>query len=135
MIHHDNIAMFDTCQPPVLFDLDYGLLLREQADLEREILTDLIPRTVAHYASPNENDQPHTKEHVAEVIAGFGMDITPIYGSDGEPDLGLILEHVSEINSGKFLALIDGVSCTLHKLGWNYDGWVCEDVSEVRTVH
>lgn len=39
-----------------------------------------IPRTVAHYTSPQTNGVSSSKQSVAEVMKSFGMDVIPICG-------------------------------------------------------
>lgn len=80
-------------------------------------------------------------ESVADVMKSYGMDVIRICGSElaeieaVEEDLGLILEHQSEVDTEEFETLIDEISLCLHQLGWNYDGWVGEDVEVVREYH
>ena len=74
-------------------------------------------------------------------MQSYGMDVIPVCGDQLaeeewiEEDLGLILEHVSEINSAKFDELIEDMKVCLHQLGWNYDGWVDEGIWDSKTTH
>lgn len=69
-------------------------------------------------------------------MKSFGMDVIPICGDElaeiegVEEDLGLILEHEIDSESEEFEKLVDELKLSLNKLGWNYDGWVGEDVEQ-----
>jgi hypothetical protein len=110
--------------------LDYGLLLKEQAEFEKQKATDAIPRTVAHYVSPQEGNVSLSKDSVAKHMKSFGMDVIPIIGDElaalegCDEELGLILEYVSEINSVRFEASIEEMKVCLYQLGWCYNNWV-----------
>jgi len=45
-------------------------------------------------------------------------------------ELGLILEHEIDRESDQFEKLVDEIKVSLNELGWNYDGWVGEDVEQ-----
>lgn len=48
----------------------------------------------------------------------------------GVGELGLILEHEIDRESDQFEKLVDEIKVSLNELGWNYDGWVGEDVEQ-----
>jgi len=131
---HEPTPMFETYNPAVLFELDYGLILKEQDEVEKRKATDAIPRTVAHYVSPQSNDVAFSKEAVADNMKSFGMDVIPIFGEDFGNDLGLILEHASEVDSDRLEGLIEDMEVCLHQLGWNYDGWICEEIEDEEII-
>ena len=119
---------------------DYGLLLKELAELENQKSTISIPHTVAHYTSPQANAVSSSKEHVDEVMKSFGMNVIPVCcdqvaEEEGVGVLGLILEHEIDNESEEFKKLVDEIKLSLNKLGWSYDGWVGEDLEEVSVVH
>ena len=119
---------------------DYGLLLKELAELENQKSTISIPHTVAHYTSPQANAVSSSKQGAAEIMKSFGMDVMPICGDElaeieGVGELGLILEHEIDSESDQFEKLVEEIKLSLNKLGWSYDGWVGEDLEEVSVVH
>lgn len=139
MIHHDNTPLFENFEPSTMRELDYGLLLKEQLELENQKSTISTPHTVAHYTSPQENNVSFTKEGVADIMKSFEMDIIPVCGDElaeieDVEDLGLIFEHQAEVDTDEFKKLVDEMKLCLHQLGWNYDGYVGE-ADEPHTVH
>lgn len=71
MISEDNTPVFKNIEPSVFFELDYGLILKEQADFEKQKSTDAIPRTVAHFVSPQVDDVAFSKETAAQHMKAF----------------------------------------------------------------
>ena len=136
---HELTPMFETYNPAV-FELDYGLLLKEQAELVKLEATYTIPHTVAHYISPQAGDVSASNESVAEVMQSYGMDVIQVCGDqlaeeEGiEENLGLILEHQADSEAVEFEELVDEIKLCLHHLGWSYDGWFCE-MDQPFTVH
>ena len=112
-----------------------GRYKKEQAEFENQKSTISIPHTVAHYTSPQANAVSSSKEHVDEVMKSFGMNVIPVCcdqvaEEEGVGVLGLILEHEIDNESEEFKKLVDEIKLSLHQLGWNYDGWVGEDVEQ-----
>ena len=136
---HESTPMFETYNP-VVFELDYGLLLKEQAELVKLEATYTIPHTVAHYISPQAGNFSASNESVAEVMKSFGMDVIQVCGDqlaeeEGvEEDLGLILEHQADSETVEFAELVEEIEICLHHLGWSYDGWVGE-VDQPYSIH
>ena len=136
---HEPTPMFETYNP-VVFELDYGLLLKEQAELVKLEATYTIPHTVAHYISPQAGDVSICNESVAEVMQFYGMNVIQVCGDqlaeeEGiEENLGLILEHEADSETVEFVEMVEEIKTCLHHLGWSYDGWVGE-VDQPCTVH
>ena len=132
---HEPTPMFETYNP-VVFELDYGLLLKGWYELEKEKATDTIPHTVAHYISPQAGNVSISNECVAEVMQSYGMDVIPVCGDQLaeeewiEEDLGLILEHQADSEAVEFADLIEEIKTCLHHLGWSYDGFVIEECDD-----
>ena len=136
---HEPTPMFETYNPAV-FELDYGLLLKEWYELEKEKATDVIPHTVAHFISPQAGNVSASNESVAEFMKSFGMDVIQICGDQLaeeeciEENLGLILEHEADSETVEFVEMVEEIKTCLHHLGWSYDGWVGE-VGQPCIVH
>lgn len=135
MITHEPTSIFESYNPAVLLELDYnGQFLKERvnAEFENQNATLEIPCTIAHYISPSSSDVAFTRERVAQQIKSFGIDVFPVCGFNPDgTDLGLILEHQADSESEEFSDLIEEIKLCLHQLGWNYDGYVREDVEPV----
>lgn len=56
MNYHDHTPVFKNTKLSVLFELDYGEILREQLEFDRQKSISLTPRTVAYYASPDKKE-------------------------------------------------------------------------------
>ena len=139
--------MFENYNPvinPAVFELDYGLLLKEHADYEADLKnqksTLVIALTVAHYISPSSSAVAFSNQAVSEHMKSFGMDVIPILGDqlaeeEGvDEELGLILEHEADSQSNEFDELVDEIKLCLNQLGWKYDGWIGE-VDQPHTIH
>ena len=137
MTRHEATPMFETYNPtinPAVFELDYGLLLKEwyetEADLKNQKSTPDIPLTVAHYISPSSSDVAFSNQAVSDHMQSFGMDVIPILGESFGYDLGLILEHQADPETVEFAELVEFMKICLHQLGWKYDGLVAEECDD-----